>query len=312
MGNLRFIIGVLFVLTCMQSTCQLTYQNLIVEYDSVWTFKNLSLIPVRFKGPPAEGTRLINGLQTISLPEALIKNKVKIKEVLYEDGADLNWLQIINTSKQSLVINSGDLLAGGKQDRLVGETKIIAPGTSDYLKVYCIEKGRWDDKIKQFHHIGSADMEVKKVMDITGRQMEVWKEIEAQFSARKITSTTWPYLQLHKNGANVDSSYIKYFTQKFKQSDTSFAGFLAITGSHIISCELFASVNLTSMAYAGMLSSLVQSVVVSSPPAVPFSILKKFLDEFLINEFAQKTFVATHGQIHLYQGKVMHIIVYGS
>lgn len=307
----RLLVCVVLGLACKQVSGQLTYQNLEVVYDSAWTFKNLSLIPIRFKDFPAEGTRLMSGLQTISLPEALLKNKVKIKEVLYEDGADLNWLQIVNNSKQSLVINSGDLLAGGKQDRLIGETKIIAPGESDYLKVYCIEKGRWDDKIKQFHHSGSADMEVKKVMDVTGRQMEVWNEIEGRFNANKISSNTWPYLQLHKiYGA--DSSYIRYFTQKFKQSDSAYAGFLAVTGNHIISCELFAASNLTNIAFPGMLSSLVLSVAKSSPPVVSVYTMKKFMDELLRNEFTQKIFVTAHGQMHLYQGKVMHIIVYGS
>ena len=312
MIGLRLLVCVLLSCGTIHAAGQLTYQNLEVIYDSAWTFKNLSLIPVRFKGPPAEGTSLVAGLQTISLPEALMKNKVKIKEVLYEDGADLNWLQIVNNSKQSLVINSGDLLAGGKQDRLIGETKIIAPGASDYLKVFCIEKGRWDDKIKQFHHSGTADVGVKKVMDVTGRQMEVWKEIEGRFGAGKIPSTTWPYLQLYKNYGVADSSYIRYFMQKFRQSDSAYAGFLAVTGNQIISCELFAASNLTRVAFPGMLSSLVLSVAKSSPPVMPVSAMKKFMDELLKNEFTQKIFVAAHGQMHLYQGKVMHIIVYGS
>ncbi len=311
MVSLRFPGCLLLGFVWVQGAGQLTYQTLSVQYDSVWTFKNLSLIPIRFKDQPGEARRILSGLQTISLPEALLKNKVKIKEVIYESGADLNWLEVVNTSKQSLVINSGDLLAGGKQDRMVGETKIIEPGASDYLKVYCIEKGRWDDKIKQFRHSGSAGMKVKKVMDLTGRQMDVWKEIEAEFGARKIPSVTWPYLQLHKTGAYGDSSYVQYFMQKFRQSDSSYAGFLAITGNQIISCELFAASNLTSIAFPGMLGSLIQSVATSSVPVLPVTAMKQYMDELLRSELAQKIFVAGHGQMHFYHEKLMHIIVYG-
>ena len=43
---LRLLVCVLLGLACKQVSGQLTYQNLEVVYDSAWTFKNLSLIPV--------------------------------------------------------------------------------------------------------------------------------------------------------------------------------------------------------------------------------------------------------------------------
>lgn len=301
---------VLFAGTKVQ--CQLTYASLKVEYDSAWTFKNLQLIPIRFRDQPT--TNVTEGQpfkHSLSLAEALAKGKAKIKEVIYENGADLNWLEILNTSKQPLIINSGDLLEGGKQDRMIGETKIIPPGKSDYLKVYCIEKGRWDDKVKSFHHSGSANTEMKKTMDLTGRQAEVWKEIERQFASEKKTSDTWPYLKLHNAAGTTDSSYIKYFTDKFSRSDSAYAGFLAITKDRIINCELFASTDLTNIAFRSILSSLVQSVLTSEPPSVNHKTMKAFLDNLLESEASQKSFIASHGQVHKYEGRVIHLIAYG-
>lgn len=287
--------------------CQLTYATLKVDYDSAWTYKNLQLIPVRFRHLPENLLPFKNGL---SLGEALSRGKAKIKEVLYENGADVNWLEIQNISKQPLVMNSGDLLEGGKQDRMIGETKIIPPGKSDYLKVYCIEKGRWDDKAKSFRHSGSANTEMKKVMDLSARQNEVWKEIERQFSAEKKTSGTWPYLKLRNPKFATDSDYLKYFTNRFKQSDSAFAGFLAVSGNQIINCELFASSDLTNIAFPSILSSLVQSVLKGREPTLPVSNIKVFMDKFLESEIAQKAFMPTHGQVHKYEGRVIHLIVY--
>ena len=291
--------------------CQLTYEQLKVEYDSAWTYKNLQLIPVRFRDQPDD----VNGVKQpfthpLSLAEALMKGKAKIKEVLYENGADVNWLEVFNLSKQPLMIHSGDLLAGGKQDRIIGETKVLAPGTSDYLKVYCIEKGRWDDKTKTFNHSGSANIEMKKVMDLSGRQNEVWKEIERQFAHEKKTSETWPYLKLHNAGVS-DTGYINFFSRKFRQSDSAYSGFLAITGDRIINCELFASSELTNLAFPSVLSSLVQSVVQSKEPSLPQNKMKNFMDKLLENEVSQKAFIAAHGQMHKYEGRVIHLIAYG-
>src|SRR5438105_3097940 len=55
---------------------QLTYKELRVEYDSAWTFRNLQIVPVRYKigeGVPAVST--VNSSSPLSLSEALQKRK---------------------------------------------------------------------------------------------------------------------------------------------------------------------------------------------------------------------------------------------
>lgn len=307
-----FTVLLLLLIAGSCAHAQLTYNNLRVDYDSAWTYKNLQLIPIRYKTPPGAGATPGAGLQPISLPEAMQKGKAKIKEVYYKNDADVNWLQITNESKQALVINNGDMLSGGKQDRMVGETKIIAPGESDYLKVYCIEKGRWDKKAKGFQHSGSADTQLKKVMDLTGRQSDVWKEIERQYAADNKTSATWPYINLYNGFSPADSSYIRFFTDKFSRSDSSFAGFLAITKNQIINCELFSSASFTSLSFPSIITSLVHYAAGQGGlPMVRQSDMKKFMDQLLTSEEQQKTFVTGRGKLHTYQDKVIHLIVYG-
>ncbi len=236
--------------------------------------------------------------------------KAKVKEVIYENGADINWLQVSNSYKQTIVINSGDLLTGGKQDRMMGETKMSAPGTSDYLKVYCVERGRWDGKVKPFDHRGSANINIKKVMDLSGRQHDVWKEIERQFTSAKMISETWPFIQLYYKDSVVYNDYLKYYTARYRDSDSAYAGFLAITANQIINCELFSLADLTSLAFPGMISSLAQTAQHESKPVLPRQKMETFLNKFLVSEKAQKNFIATHGQLHKYQGKVIHLVAY--
>jgi hypothetical protein len=284
---------------------QLTYEQLFVNYDSVWTYKNLQLIPIYFKGPGGAKAEIL------SIQQAMKMRKVRIREVNYAEGSDKNVLKITNRGKKKIMLNSGEILAGGKQDRVVAETKIIAPGTTEYINVYCIEKGRWDDKEKEFNYQGAVDPSLKKVMDMAGRQHDIWKEIDRQFNAQGKASKTWSYLELYKTPIKGDSNYVNYFMDRFHKSDSSFAGFIAITGKEVIQTELFASVNMTNLAFGGMLNTLVNRVVESgSTPSVPTERIKPIMDRLLQDETSQKAFVAAHGKMHQFQGEVIHIVVY--
>jgi len=45
----------------------------------------------------------------------------------------------------------------------VAETKIIeSKNEEQFIAVYCIEKGRWDDKPKPFVYAGAADINLRK------------------------------------------------------------------------------------------------------------------------------------------------------
>ena len=192
------------------------------------------------------------------------------------------------------------------------ETKILKPGKKDYLKVFCIEKGRWDKKPRSFKFSGSSDPVLKKVMDKTGRQHEVWKEIERQYATEKTNSETYPYLKINRTYSKIDLDYITYFTNKFKQSDSAYSGFLAITGNRIINCELFSSAELLGSSFNIILRSLVSTAIIEgSTPKMPQDGMKVFMDKLLSNTESQKAFIAGRGKLDLHDGKVIHLIAYG-
>jgi len=60
------------------------------------------------------------------------------------DGAQVNRLVLINNSKRSLLLLAGEIVTGGKQDRVIGKDRIV-PAESDPvdLSVFCVEPGRW-------------------------------------------------------------------------------------------------------------------------------------------------------------------------
>ncbi|HYU47009.1 MAG TPA: DUF6569 family protein [Terriglobales bacterium] len=58
--------------------------------------------------------------------------------------AEVNRLVLVNNSKRPLLLLAGEIVTGGKQDRVIAKDRIV-PAESDPidLGVFCIEPGRW-------------------------------------------------------------------------------------------------------------------------------------------------------------------------
>jgi hypothetical protein len=73
---------------------------------------------------------------------------------MQRDSAEVNRLVLINNSKRPLLLLAGEIVAGGKQDRVIAKDRII-PAESDPvdLSVFCVEPGRW---VATSDHFGTS------------------------------------------------------------------------------------------------------------------------------------------------------------
>ena len=294
---------------------QLTYNELSVQYDSPWTFKKLQLIPVRFKGT-GQGSRdtnnaMFNG-KVMSFSDAMQKHKITVKEMTAEGGPDVSTLMIKNRSQDNIMLMSGEMVQGGKQDRAFGETTIIPKGKrKNYVQVFCVEKGRWDDKAKAFKHAGTADAGVRKQIDVSKRQSKVWKQIDEELVEKNKKNQTSAYLNAYNDSVLYDTSYLHFFIEKMKSSDSSYAGFIAVTGNRIITTDIFAGTDLCLTAYIENVKSYVHSLKSTdgTPSKTPDEI-RTFTDKFLKDKTTQKKYLSTNGRIYYYNGEIIHLIAY--
>jgi len=74
------------------------------------------------------------------------------------DGAQVNRLVLVNNSDKPLLLLAGEIVTGGKQDRVVGKDRIV-PSNSDPvdLSVFCVEPGRWTGTSAQFGGMGDSN-----------------------------------------------------------------------------------------------------------------------------------------------------------
>jgi hypothetical protein len=69
----------------------------------------------------------------------------------YNSGAQVNQLVLVNRGKRPLLLLAGEVVSGGKQDRIIGKDRIVPIGAPPLpLDVFCVEHGRWTSGTDKF------------------------------------------------------------------------------------------------------------------------------------------------------------------
>jgi ARG/rhodanese/phosphatase superfamily protein len=95
-------------------------------------------------------------------------------------GAQVNRLVLVNNSKRPLILLAGEIVTGGKQDRVVGKDRIVAPESDPVdLAVFCVEPHRWVEKSANFdtHGFLMAQPSVRAKAMVDKDQQKVWDEV---------------------------------------------------------------------------------------------------------------------------------------
>jgi hypothetical protein len=105
-------------------------------------------VALRLSGPYAHGNLTVflihgddqmKGRKLLTLDEALEQKKVVVHET-----KDVNQVAVENVSNEEVFIQSGDIVKGGQQDRLLALDLIVPPKSGKLpLESFCVESGRW-------------------------------------------------------------------------------------------------------------------------------------------------------------------------
>src|SRR5215831_1000900 len=151
------------------------------------THGNLTVFPV-------VSARSHDTSQFLTLDEGIRSGEVVVTEVgnlhtmvrrrPVPDGfggrARVNNLVLVNNSERPLILLAGEIVTGGKQDRVVGKDRIV-PAESDPvdLGVFCVEPHRWVETSLKFdsHASVMAQPSVRKKAMAEKDQQQVWAEV---------------------------------------------------------------------------------------------------------------------------------------
>jgi len=306
----RAILIILFsIVSSRELLSQITYDQVFVDYDSAIEYKKLKLVPIRKKGPASPGTA-----EVISLSAALRKGLVAVSERGTASTENVHWLRIRNNSRKSVYVASGELLAGGRQDRVISKDTILIPsGKDQYVSVMCVEESRWSKKEKKFTYQNYANPRLRKVVDQDRNQVLIWKEIFTQLDSSKIIAPTLSYVsrRVEKKLITPHDEYMRFFRQRLQKQDSSIVGFVCITGEKIIGSDIFSFVNLFYDEMDALLHGYVEEAIAyGNKPALRDEQVIKYMDKILKDENRQEQYLKKNGKIFRFQGKVIHITSY--
>jgi hypothetical protein len=92
-----------------------------------------------FHGPSAPGP------VPLTLQEALERGQVTV----YETGS-VSQLSIENTGGEEVFVQAGDIVKGGRQDRVLTVSLVLPPQSGKMpIGAYCVERGRWSQRGKE-------------------------------------------------------------------------------------------------------------------------------------------------------------------
>jgi hypothetical protein len=103
-------------------------------------------------------------------------------------GDQVNTLVLVNHSKRPLLLLAGEIVTGGKQDRIIAKDRIVPVGAEPIdLSVFCIEHGRWTESSTKF----GASANVGGAKDAKAESFMVQPTVRQQAMVAKDQQQVW-------------------------------------------------------------------------------------------------------------------------
>jgi hypothetical protein len=167
---------------------------------------NLLLFPVvRASGNSAGATPFITldeGIKSgqVEVTEAgraqgMVRRRGAVDGPAYR-GDEVNTLVLVNNSDKPLLLLAGEIVTGGKQDRVIAKDRIVPAGSEPIdLGVFCIEPGRWTASSETFGasakapaHSFMVQPSVRERAMVAKDQQEVWNSVRGSISQMAMAS----------------------------------------------------------------------------------------------------------------------------
>ncbi len=201
----------------------------------------------------------------LTLQEALAQNLVKVRET-----NQVNELEIENTGDEEIFIQSGDIVKGGQQDRVLSVSLVLPPHSGAVpIPSFCVESGRWSargsEDARLFSSANAALPSRKAKLQLAGaiapgldggaagmgtRQQVIWnsvKQIQDKLSANLGTPVAAPRsqtsLQLTLENDRLAREQAEYVAalQRRGEQDNDIVGYVFAVNGQVSSADIYPS-----------------------------------------------------------------------
>ncbi|WP_224247648.1 ARPP-1 family domain-containing protein [Hyalangium gracile] len=275
---------------------------------------NLAVIPLHTrKGPPYDDYTV--------LEEAQAARQVVISEV--GEGGSVPELAVRNRDTRPLYLLGGEVVLGGKQDRMVQSDVVVDAGERRRVPVVCVEQGRWNGKDLTFQPgLAVAHPDLRRAA-LFSEQGAVWGEVARKSEASGVSSPTGTYrrvLQDAKLRARI-GQYLDELQAKLPR-DERMAGLAVAINGELEVVDVFDSPRLYGKLERKLLASYVLAALEKQPGrpenaesarAKARSLKHKDIDDFVKGSGPQaQPAQQVQNKVFRSKGKAIHGTFFGS
>lgn len=307
--KLLFVLLITIAYSAPSASAQLNKDNLFFSFSeaspsaqsgNAYQFRKLKLYFIKAK--PSLSKALKNVGKYTNLETAIKNSKINVKEL--SSGGSVNTLSFSNISKDTIIINMGDIVKGGKQDRVIENDTLICPGQTMQLPVYCVEHGRWSPSAgsgTSFNaYFGNADNSIRQVIVKDKSQTKVWDQVANvnTINGTMSNNTTGTYTAMTSSAAYTSSlkEYKDAFT-KVITADSTIVGIVAVTGDKIIGCDIYGTPFLFRSNLQNLLSSYASNAILEGKDVtIKDEEVRKYVDNLLASEEKQDKELEANGR----------------
>jgi hypothetical protein len=198
-----------------------------------------------------------------------------------QQGAEVNRLLLYNHSNHPLLLLAGEIVTGGKQDRVIGADRIVPPNSGPVnLGVFCVEPGRWVASSANFGSMGAQMVQpsVRTSAMAERDQSQVWANVRASnaMMARNLTRSeaatvagTSSYAKVFASApvAKMVSSYGGVESEQAilrELRGKGAVGVVVAVNGRVLWADVFASMELLSKYWPKLMRSYVAEAMTSS------------------------------------------------
>lgn len=202
-------------------------------------YDNLTIIPI-YNSRSKEHSRYA------TLDEALNQGWLEVTEM---GRGHVPQLRVSNHSFRPIFIMGGEILSGGRQDRIVSRDVLLGLQSRNVIiPVYCTEQGRWEEQTPQFYskgNLGTWKMRSTAQYAGSGAQHTIWNDISSSAQKMNVRSRTSAYQEAYEDTTvrRRVSRHEQYFHNiPTLAGDT--VGAIVAVGNEIVSIDIFANPDL--------------------------------------------------------------------
>lgn len=273
--------------------------------------KNLQLYPIYASNEFLKHHRELGPY--LSLKEALDQKKIEVTELEAPDHgtnsqqASVNELFVENISQDTIIILGGEVVRGGKQDRMIASDFMVYPHSGKInVNVFCVEHGRWTADSEEMAFDIAMDVAPSKVRKAASSKLsaqeKVWEEVAVinegmgedirtgalahAMEDYKIQASHQPYIE-HLSGIKWNENVV---------------GVIAVMNGEIVGCDIFAQHSLFTKYFHSLLSSYSPYGDLEDEQIKPQTNVRHFLNKLLASEQSLEEQIAKQGS-QLKQGR---------